>query len=151
MIGARGREREKKEEGNWDGIGSSGKMKLWKWNINEEGRKGGEKEKERRERFFQWNFPRLIHFDFRYYAFFSLLLNLFRWSLFFFFFILCDNIFESNWIFLARTNVCFVFEILRGMDRCRDGFETDRFVKIRKQNVDRCRCDSTSGPVWYRN
>lgn len=152
MIGARGREREREE----------GRRKLrwyrleWKNETMEVkykwgGREGGEKEKERRERFFQWNFPRLIHFDFRYYAFFSLLLNLFRWSLFFFFFILCDNIFESNWIFLARTNVCFVFEILRGMDRCRDGFETDRFVKIRKQNVDRCRCDSTSGPVWYRN
>lgn len=151
MIGARGREREREE----------GRRKLrwyrleWKNETMEVkykwgGREGEEKEEERRD-FFQWNFPRLIHFDFRYYAFFSLLLNLFRWSLFFFFFILCDNIFESNWIFLARTNVCFVFEILRGMDRCRDGFETDRFVKIRKQNVDRCRCDSTSGPVWYRN
>lgn len=124
------REREKKEEGNWDGIGSSGKMKLWKWNINEEGRKGGEKEKERRERFFQWNFPRLIHFDFRLLRFFFSPVKSLPWSLLFLFFILCDNIFGSNWIFLART-VCFVFEILRGMD----GFETHRSVKIREQNV----------------
>lgn len=67
MTGVRGRERgreeerdgrRKKEEGNWDGIGSSGKMKLWKWNINEKGREEGKGKKKRKgerdvsERFF---------------------------------------------------------------------------------------------------
>lgn len=127
------REREKKEEGNWDGIGSSGKMKLWKWNINEE--EGRERRKKRKGRdFFQWNFSRLIHFDFRLLRFFFSPVKSLPWSLLFLFFILCDNIFGSNWIFLARI-VCFVFEILRGMNRCRDGFEIHRFVKIREQNV----------------
>lgn len=152
MIGARGRERER-EEGRrklrWYRLEWKNEtMEVkYKWG-GEEGR--GERKGKARE-IFSMKFSSVNSLWFSLLRFFFSPVKSFPVKFFFFFFILCDNIFESNWIFLARTNVCFVFEILRGMDRCRDGFETDRFVKIRKQNVDRCRCDSTSGPVWYRN
>lgn len=134
MIGARGREREREE----------GRRKLrwyrleWKNETMEVkykwgGREGEEKEEER-ERFFSMKFSSVNSLWFSLLRFFFSPVKSLPWSLLFLFFILCDNIFGSNWIFLARI-VCFVFEILRGMNRCRDGFEIHRFVKIREQNV----------------